>query len=102
MAAVYDSPRSSTNSTGKVVVAILVATAPFLPAYDKSQTIDHFHNENVIINTIGSTGSGELLQADAVIFHKLTSFAKKFTQEQVSVPPEFNKFFQENFWDLLA
>jgi len=32
----------------------------------------------------------------------LNNFAKKLFSETTEVPPEFNKVFMENYWDLLA
>lgn len=104
MLAQYDHSALSTASTGKVVILAILVANPLMQTYDKYEYphLSLRNTENVLINATGSTGSADLFQKDIANFYKISSFAKKFIQEQVAVPPEFNKFFQENFWDLLA
>lgn len=33
---------------------------------------------------------------------KLEDFIEELTREQIPTPPEFDEFFWQNFWDLLA
>lgn len=108
MHALLDADKSSTNSTGKVIVLALLVTTPFFAPHSNpvinSYPHSYFNAESmrVVIDSVDSTGSVELFGNEIASFHKLSLFVKEFMQEQTITPPEFNKFFEENFWDLLA
>ena len=48
------------------------------------------------------TGNTEFLSKDLENYIMIDKFASKLVKEQEPVPEEFEKIFQEKFWDILA
>lgn len=41
-------------------------------------------------------------EAKTIVKDKIYSFSKNMLQNMNEIPPEFEEYFQENFWELLA
>ncbi|MGK5086326.1 hypothetical protein WDW86_02110 [Bdellovibrionota bacterium FG-2] len=116
----YGDKTSGTNGIGMVVlttttVALALATvsayrpASLLIGVEKSSIkpvagFSHHQVREWEASLMGaqSTGGEDVLQRDAADYYRVSHFAQRFISEQSDVPPEFEKTFRENFWDILA
>ena len=101
----------NTNCLGKVVIPLMVATCSFASQNIEQHNVNYYpshfnflqaHNWETELMGLQSTGHSSFFQNDLTNYYKLTSFSRKFISELVDVPPEFDKTFKKNFWDLLA
>ncbi|HBD7441755.1 TPA: hypothetical protein ACT9IY_002889 [Legionella pneumophila] len=91
---------SSTISTGKVVTALLI---PFLSLSNLNiPSITNPNIEKLNINATNSTGEGFVLKEDFDKYYQIYSFSKDLLHNMTISPLEFEEYFQENFWELLA
>jgi hypothetical protein len=101
----YFEPNSlSTNVIGRVVPLMLMV--PYLlqtASIDSSHNVEmHSSAEKVTISITQSTGNLKLFQESLDKYYKVYMFAKTFLHQVTDTSPEFDEFFKENFWDLLA
>lgn len=91
---------SSTTSTGKVVTALLMPILSFANFNIPSTTEPNIEKLN--INATNSTGEGYVLKEDLDKYYQIYFFSKNLLQNMTESPPEFEEYFHENFWELLA
>ncbi len=96
--------RVSTNAIGRVMPLMFM-----VPCLLQAGNIDPSHSiashgsaEKVTISITQSTGDLKLFQENLDKYYKVYTFAKTFLHQVTDIPPEFDQFFKENFWDLLA
>ena len=103
----YQNENLSTNSVNKILIPLFTMATALVgqPSLQETSNLYHpasYFENSVVTYKFESTHSVENTQDEWLKYYKLSVFAKSFLEEQIEVPSEFNNYFRENFWDLLA